>query len=337
MSAKPSDRSNDAELFRAAQDAIHAVAGAEFAASGEQIREAARARIAVAPRRNPVPRRAFVVTACAVFVAVGIAVLSPVLRPDRAPATNGVAYARVEQAMAQVRYVEWKSTRRNVNVEGEAAIITIEKTYARLNGRNSALLQDDVDRIVFGARNHYPALWKKKILFDKRGRTIYYYDTKKSVFIPAKEPSFSKVKSLGATILQKINAPKIGSPVQEKRPPFSFPGVGVKSVTSDTGWAQTTERTTDGKPILVFRGRAAIDDTLTFEKKKIAMSARYERTVWVEPDTLHVVRSEYVTRQKGGFDTTTICDHFVYNVPPPAGTFDWKIPAQPATKTKSPR
>lgn len=69
--------------------------------------------------------------------------------------------------------------------------------------------------------------------------------------------------------------------------------------------------------------------------KKIHMAARCERTVWVNPDTLRVVRSEYVTRMKdsGGFDTTVICDNFVYNVPPPAGTFDWKIPA-PATKRK---
>lgn len=332
---KPTGAETDAELFRTVQSGINTATDAEMDnAMAERIRARVLSQIGSAPpRRRLLPRRAFAATACAALVAIAVGLLLPAQRPGVSPPAGTVAYARVEKAMEQVRYVQWTQTERNVNREGENAIVTIERMYARLDGQNSALVQDDVDRIVFGARNHYPALWKKRILWDKRGVIIYYYDNKKSVLSPTWQPPFTKGKTLAMAILRRINAPKVGSPVRAKHTFFVLPDVRVKSSSKDTGFTQSTEQGADGKPVLVFRGSAAVSDTLTVQKKEISLSAQYSRTIWVNPDTLRVVRSEYVTHMKDGFDTTTVCDNFVYNVPPPAGTFDWKTPV-PAKKRK---
>ena len=334
---KPTD-SEDTELFRAVQTAIDATTDVEMnAGAGERIRARVTARAGSAPvRRTFAPRRAFAVTAGAAMVAIVAALLFPTLRPGVSPADGTAAYARVEKAMEQVRYAQWTQTERSVNKEGENAIVTIEKTYARLDGANSALVQDDVDRIVFGAKNHYPALWKKKILFDKRGRLLYYYDTGKYVFAPLPKSTLPGITALGKMIYRQIYAPPPGSRVVNKRPPFSFRGIAViYHKQDDTGWAQFSERDEKGKTFLVFRGKAALHEKVRGESGELDFKAQYEKNIWVDPETMRVVRSEYIHRMRdsGGFDSTTTCDNFVYNVPPPAGTFDWKMPA-PVKKRK---
>ncbi len=326
---RPTDTKADAELFRAVQTAIDA--GTDDATT-DRIRERVRSQVGSAPVRRAVsPRRALAVTTCAVAVAA-VALMLPAQRPASVP--GGVAFARVEQAMEQVRYVQWTETERCVNIEGENAIVTIEKKYARLDRQNRAFMQDDVDRIVFGARNHYPALWKRKTLLDNRGRFLYYYDTGKTVYTPKAEMYPPRAKLIRRWAFSPIHAPPPGSRVVKKQPPFSFRGTSVTyHKQDDTGWASFTEHDDKGNTFSVFCGKAGLQEKVQVKSSTLDFKVQYEKTVWVDPKTLHVVRSENVVRLLDEVETITTCDNFIYNTPPPTGTFDWKMPA-PAKKPK---
>lgn len=260
---------------------------------------------AVLPPAHPLPARlSFPVRPAAVGLASIAAALAAVLwfLPGQ-PGQPTIVYADVEKAMQQVQTVSWVETMEFYNSKNRIVPRAAHRSthWLRTNPPALAALGDGVQDLT-----------------DAQGERVRLAPGVYADFSAGASAPRIGIDETVHNLLQEITQPQVST---------GFMGYGgtARDQLKFTSVRQQTVVLEGQKRILFVR-----DQEITAQRRHGAPNHYlYRISVWADPATRRVVRIE--TRDLSGFaqgsGSVITRSDFSYNQPPPAGVFDWFVPA----------
>ncbi len=261
------------------------------------------------PVSAPPARRALVTRRAAIGLA-GVATAVGAffwLLPGQ-PGRPTIAFADVEQAMQQVRSVSYDMNAQVYDTQERAVSGVVVPSVRALSSHNWL-------RRTPAASAEYDAIMRERKLEDARGAVSY--SQKLNEYL--ERPSSGGIEQIINKRMRLLTEP----PVDETPDPLHYKDYRVLP------WHREAA-TLDGLNCLAFT--TEIHHTVMTSAGDVADGIT-RQTVWVDEQTLHVIRIEFVGDPplhmvpKGeGYQERAIFDNFHYNETPPPGVFDWSPP-----------
>ncbi len=239
------------------------------------------------PARSPRPLRYALVLVPALALG-GVFFLRPGTPGGPAP-----AFAEVEKALTQVKYITWNETQTVKFPEGRTEPPQLYRLWI-LTSPLCSVVESKSGKLPFRSLAFSDHVESKQTLQDKR--VIYQWE---------------KTNSVAKTIIENILNPTKIDNNKNKTTIYSENSSPWSSEISFLG----------NKPAIRYSRNVRIDS----DSRKI-QQIRHE-DIWVEPGTRHLLKRRFKTTSSDHFEMETISDHFQYLDAVPAGTFDPPRPA----------
>lgn len=235
------------------------------------------------------------------------------------PAHPTIVFADVERAMAQVNTLHCTQTIKlyrynplhDPNPDTRRTLLGQESLHVWARRSSPAVM----------TRTTFDKPWKAEskhmtvILTDRRGQIIYDA-SRRTYYIRdgRKEPEAKEDAATVDKIIRGLTNPR----------DTRWPNMGQASMSP----LQREQDYLDGKPVLKF---VCTGTSATIQMRKATrktFTVVLKKTVWVDPQTLHVLQMETTStqRESGKLLDASLFHDYQYDALPPVGTFDWSPP-----------